>query len=96
MIICAAIKVTDTATDESIMISGFRHGDCFKMIKHLEERWKLKRSVCVVQGFMNHKGEFLDRKEAYKHAMDCGQINAHCVWAREDGMPEELYSEDLY
>ena len=95
MIVCAAIKITnDLNDDESIMICGLRHGDCFKMIKHLEERWKRKRGV--IQGFMNHKGEFLDRLEAYKHAIECGQINAHCVWAREDGMPEELYSEDLY
>lgn len=40
-----------------------------------------------IQGFVNDKGEFLDRKEASKHAFECGQIK------KDTG---RLYSEDLY
>ena len=95
MIICAAIKLTDTEQNKSIVVCGHRHGDCFQMIGNLNERWR--KVHCVNQGFITHKGEFLDRKEAYKHAVVCGQINQHTGWYREDNKyEEELYSEDLY
>lgn len=40
-----------------------------------------------IQGFVTDKGKFLNRKEAGKHAYECGQINKliNC-----------LMSEDLY
>ena len=95
MIICAAMKLIDEERNESIIICGHRHGNCFQMIGNLNERWK--KVPCIIQGFINHKGEFLDRNEAYKHALECGQINQHTRWYREDNKYEEnLYSEDLY
>ena len=45
---------------------------------------------------MNHKGEFLDRKEALNHALDCGQLSTTNRWYQEDHSINELYSEDLY
>lgn len=97
MIVCAAIKITDIDTNTSIMICGYRHGNCFEIIKNLDERWKKVNSVgCVIQGFMNHKGEFLDRKEALNHALDCGQLSTTNRWYQEDHNIDELYSEDLY
>ena len=97
MIICAAIKIehTDITGDkelEPIIICGYRHGNCFEIAKRLH---------CNIskytEGFINHKGVFLDRCEAYREAKTCGQINAHNQWYRKDNkVPDELYSEDLY
>ncbi len=97
MIICAAIKVEHTdcfgRNPEDLIVCGLRHSNCIKTIKCLDLNIDHK-----TDGFINHKGEFLDRKEAYKHALECGQINQHAKWYREDhnDNTEELYSEDLY
>lgn len=96
MIICAAIKIehTNIAGDEElepIIICGHRHGNCFEIAKRL---------YCNIskytEGFINHKGEFLDRKEAFEHFKECGQCNATQRWYWEDHNQDELYSEDLY
>lgn len=97
MIICAAIDITFVNSKDEIVnliVCGHRHGDCFKTIRQLDN----KHTQWTIQGFINHKGEFLDRKEAYKHALECGQISQHAKWYREDSNDntEELYSEDLY
>ena len=39
-------------------------------------------------GFLNDHGDFLSRKEAYHHAVECGQIKA--------GETDCLISEDLW
>lgn len=98
MIICAAIKIFNAEKNESIVLCGYRHANCMKLIEHLSDEWKKCNSPrCVIQGFMDHEGDFLDRKEAYRHAVECGQLNQHTRWYREDNAyEEELYSEDLY
>ena len=50
----------------------------------------------VVQGFIIHNGEFLDREEAFKHVQEIGQCNATQRWFWEDHKQDQLYSEDLY
>ena len=98
MIVCAAIKLITNCeyTNESkqLIICGHRHGDCFKIIGNLTDTWK--KSYSVTQGFINHKGEFLDRKEALKHARECGQLSETHRYYQEDHNIDELYSEDLY
>lgn len=42
-----------------------------------------------VQGFMNDKGEFLTREEAYNEALKCEQIKDRSICG-------DLYSEDLW
>ena len=95
MIICAAIKIKGTnskAEDVDTIICGLRHGDCFKTIRLLNLVHKREE----IQGFINHKGEFLDRKEALKHANECGQLTAtHRCYQKTNNL-KELYSEDLY
>lgn len=95
MIICAAIKIehNDNVGNplEPIIICGHRHGDCYKIIKYLD----INR-VSEKQGFINHKGAFLDRKEALAHARECGQLNETTRYYQEDHNINELYSEDLY
>jgi hypothetical protein len=50
----------------------------------------------IEQGFINHKGEFLNRKEAFQYVYEIGQLSATTRWYHEDNGHEELYSEDLY
>lgn len=94
MIICAAIKLTmnNLAGTEQI-ICGLRHGDCLKVIAQLNSNWK---NSSKIQGFINHKGEFLDRKEAFEHVKEIGQCNETQRYYWEDHKQNELYSEDLY
>lgn len=95
MIICAAIKVEHTDEfgnpKEPLIVCGHRHGNCFKIISYLDVN-----ATKYTQGFINHNGEFLDRKEAFQHAKEIGQSNATQRWYWEDHEQEELYSEDLY
>lgn len=94
MIICAAIKLTmnNLAGTEQI-VCGLRHGDCLKTITQLNSNWKHSSKT---QGFITHTGEFLDRKEAFKHVKEIGQCNATQRYYWEDHNQDELYSEDLY
>ena len=44
----------------------------------------------IIQGFLTSKGRFVDRKEAFKIALNAGQIN------NDDRINKELFSEDIY
>lgn len=95
MIICAAIDITFVNSKDEVVnliVCGHRHCDCFKTIRQLDN----KHTQWTVQGFINHKGEFLDRKEAFNHAKEIGQCNATQRYYWEDNNQKELYSEDLY
>lgn len=101
MIICAAIKLTTKCDmlygNMELVICGHRHGDCYKTIAHLNDTWrKANGKDCITEGFINHKGEFLDRKEALAHALECGQLSETHKYYQEDHNINELYSEDLY
>lgn len=55
------------------------------------------KPVVGVQGFVNEKGEFLDRLVAAKHAIECGQVKVGDP--DSGGRPFEgikLYSENLW
>lgn len=62
-----------------------RHFDVIKVI------WQeIKKQVtCETQGFVTDEGKFLDRIEAGKHALACGQL-------KELSCPPDLYSEDVW
>ena len=95
MIICAAIKIKylNSRKEEcELVVCGHRHSDCFKVIHKLDNT----HTISKIQGFINHKGGFLDRKEAFEHAKEIGQCNATQRWYWEDHNQTELYSEDLY
>jgi hypothetical protein len=95
MILCAAVDITFVNSKNEVnrlTVCGHRHGDCYKTIRQLDNihtQWS-------EEGFIDHNGDFLNRQEAYLHALECGQINAHSEWYRKDNkVPNELYSEDL-
>lgn len=48
------------------------------------------------QGFIDHLGTFMDRKEAFRYALQVGQLSQSTIWYKHDRGQEELYSEDLY
>lgn len=95
MLICAALLVQVEGLDHTTILPCRRHGDGFKILEDLGYVPKTKYKI-VSQGFINHKGEFLDRKEAFKYAYEIGQLSATTRWYHEDHGHEELYSEDLY
>lgn len=95
MIICAAIKIRFVDSQEDVkelIICGLRHGNCYETIRSLDVTHK----QWTEQGFINHKGEFLNRKDALQHALDCGQLSETHKYYQKDHNIDELYSEDLY
>lgn len=94
MIICAAISVRFMRNEKPIeaVIPGHRHSNC----------WELMATLGVpgvreeVEGFLNHKGEFLDRYDAFEHALFCGQLSDTTLTSKNERKERALYSEDLY
>lgn len=89
-ILCAAIDYN------GIIISGARHGNCNATLKLLvpniapesiPDRDK--------QGFLTSKNMFVDRKEAWKIALDNNQIK-YGLKASDNGDESILISENLY
>ena len=95
MIICAAIKIQMNNLPEPTIIPCWRHGYGYSILRDLvPDRFSFK---VIEEGFINHHGAFLNRAKAYREAKTCGQINSHNTWYRKDNkVPNELYSEDLY
>ena len=93
MIICAAIKIQMNNLPEPTIVHCFRHGFGFRILQDLVSRDAYK---ILEEGFITHTGEFLDRKEALAHALECGQLNQTVRWHKEDHNEDELFSEDLY
>lgn len=94
MIICAAIQITFNRSGKPVeaVVPGYRHGNC----------WELMATLGVpadreeVEGFLNHKGEFLDRYDAFDHALQCGQLSDTTRTTKAEKGERQLYSEDLY
>lgn len=95
MIVCAALKIQVEGLDHETILPCWRHGNGFMILEDLGYQPKKGYKV-LEQGFINHKGEFLNRKEAFEHIKEIGQCNATQRWYWEDHAQDELYSEDLY
>ena len=95
MIICAALLVQVEGLDEPTILPCRRHGDGYSILRDLGYAPK-KKYVVVKEGFIDHKGEFLDRYDAFIYAKDCGQLSQSTLWHKEDNHEIELFSEDLY
>lgn len=71
--------------------TGRRHGDVIRKIISEGHMQTVKHSE-FTQGFVTDDGRFLDRREAFKIAMEFNQLlNLKDPWA-----PPTLMSEDLY
>ena len=89
MIICAAIKDTRTGA----VFGGIRHGDIYSAI---HDAGITPPRAAAIEGFLDEKGNFYNRYEAYNIAMTNGQLNATTRQYKHDKGERELFSEDLY
>ena len=97
MIICAAIKIEFTNQynlHETVIVYGLRHGDCFTTIEKMNLPPRKERTE--IQGFVDNRGIFYDRLEAYHAARAMNQLSATIIKYKEDHNENELYCEDLY
>lgn len=97
MILASAIKYKIEATGEEVVLCGARHGDVFAQLKALGFEAR-KGYEEIEQGFIDHKNNFLTRKEAFEHAKMCGQICEKIIYEREGKSPFDtnMISEDLW
>ena len=88
-ILCSAINYNGT------IISGFRHSDCYKVLKELFAEPVLPGREH--QGFLTSKNRFVDRKEGWKIAKENNQIKYGLKASEnEDENESILISENLY
>lgn len=94
MILCAAIQVEFEQAGQNVqaVIAGHRHGSCWELINI----FGVPASRQETEGFLNHQGEFLDRYDAFEHALQCGQLSDTTLTAKAERGERQLYSEDLY
>lgn len=95
MIICAALKVQVEGLDHETILPCIRHCDGFKILEDLGYAPKTKYKI-LEQGFLTHDKKFLDRKQAWIHATEIGQLPATLQRRLNLLGALELYSEDLY
>lgn len=97
VILAAAVKFHIEATGEEVVLCGRRHGDVFAQLKSLGFKPR-KGYKELEQGFIDHKGNFLTREEAWEHAKMCGQLSADTIrrWEEISNLSKEMYSEDLW
>lgn len=81
-ILCAAIMLPS----RGLFLSGFRHSDIIALHKMI---FLEALPADHEQGFMDSKGDFVDREEAFIIAKEAGQMIAN-------HHPKLLFSEDLY
>ena len=89
MIICAAIKDTRTGA----VFGGIRHGFIYSA---MHDAGITPPHEKAIEGFLDEKGNFYDRYEAYDIAMTNGQMSATTRQHKRDRGEKELFSEDLY
>lgn len=96
MIICAAMKVEGKQyePDGVVIVPCFRHGHGYRILHNLIGDTSYKGRV--TEGFIDHTGAFHDRKDAYDHALRCGQLSESTRYLKDERNEHELYSEDLY
>ena len=89
MIAKAAVKIFDERQNKEIIIPCHRHGDAFYILHEFGygPRQGYKE---IAQGFLNEKGEFLNRVEAWYEAYKCRQLKM------VDPTCHALYSEDVW
>lgn len=90
-VVCAAIRHEQTG----LIICGARHYDALMRAQILAiSEWVVARArgyYACQQGFVNNKGEFMTRDEAWVIAEKAGQLRPH-----PSMRPGTLHSEDLY
>ena len=73
MIIAAAVKFYIEKPDQKVVLGGLRHDAPFRQLAALGFEPKVGYKE-LEQGFITTDGEFLNREQAYYHAVSCRQI----------------------
>lgn len=93
LIVCAANKVSWVRDDSDgeVIVCGVRHWDPLmrNAINHLDVK---NDTTVIIQGFVDNRGVFLTREEAFIVAMEAGQIRHKSG----DVSSEKLFSEDIW
>lgn len=76
------------------MLPRWRHHMGYATLHELRPDDKLH--IGAEEGFINHRGDFLSREEAYNHAIECGQIPAELRHVKAERHEDSLFGEDLY
>ena len=92
MILCAAVKIHVDATDKDVVIPCRRHCDAFHILRDMGFEPKQGYKT-IAQGFITTSGMFLDRKQAYRHAVSCRRLSDTVM---RNVFNEDLFSEELY
>ena len=97
MILASAVKFKIEATGKEVVLCGARHGDVFKQLHYLGFSARQGYEE-IEEGFIDHKNNFLTRKEAFEHAKMCGQICEKIILDRDEKNPfgTNMISEDLW
>lgn len=88
MIIASAVKFHIDKTNEDVIMCGLRHCDIYMQLKQLGFKPGVGYKK-VEDGFLTDRGKFLNRKQAYMHAIDSRQIVSNVIC-------RELFYEDLW
>lgn len=89
MITKAAVLISDKKQNKNVIIPCHRHCDVLIILKRLG--YSYKDFTIIKQGFLDEHGNFLNRVEAYAHA-----VEHHQITPPKDAENCILYSEDLY
>lgn len=94
MIICSSIRVQieRNGTPVEAVVPGIRHADCWQLLATLGYPMARQESA---EGFLDHKGDFMDRFDAYDHAIACGQLSATKLESKVERREYVLFSEDI-
>lgn len=94
MIITAAIQIKFNRNGQTVeaVIPGWRHSSCWELMATLQ----VPNDREEVEGFIDHTGAFLDRYDAFDHALMCGQLSDTTRTAKQEKRERQLFSEDLY
>ncbi len=94
MVICAAVRIKKSNGGTEVTVPCWRHSCAYGM---LHDMGLSHHDYEVLdEGFITTDNLFLDRKEAYRHALSCGQMPAELRMSKARKNEEELFSEDLY
>ena len=94
MIVSSAIKIKLKETGEKVIIHCHRHHYGYFTLKQLG--FKPEDYERVSSGFIDHKGTYMTREQAYEHALECGQIPVVIREQKEKIKSKELFSEDIF
>ena len=97
-ILCAAVKRLDGGFD-----CGYRHNDVYEKVPKEDIMKTYEIDFYDGMGFLTSKERFVGRREAWKIALECGQVKPR-EYGRmrelgsdvKDGDYDFLASEDLY